>query len=51
MMNEFGRLADDYRQMHAAVDLLEFSRWLAQVPYSPLYDSHISPDRALTSLL
>lgn len=51
VMNEFGRLADDYRQMHAAVDLLEFSRWLAQVPYSPLYDSHISPDRALTSLL
>ena len=51
VMNEFGRLADDYRQRHAAVDLLELSRWLAQVPCSPLYDSHLSPDRALTSLL
>jgi hypothetical protein len=51
VVNEFGRLADDYRATRDVVDLTELSRWLAQTPCSPLYGGHISPDRALRSLL
>ncbi len=35
-MNEFGHLADSYREQHDPVDLVELSLWLAQVPCRPL---------------
>jgi hypothetical protein len=51
VMNELGHLADDYRHSNEVVDLLELSRWLAHTPCSPLYGSHVSPDRALEARL
>jgi len=51
VMNEFGRLADDCRHANDDVDLAELTRWLSQVPCSPLYDTHVSPDRALRAHL
>lgn len=50
-MNEFTYLAEDFRRLNEAVDLLELSLWLAQVPCSPLFKSHGSPDRELRAVL
>ncbi|MGH9155068.1 MAG: hypothetical protein ACRD1K_04290 [Acidimicrobiales bacterium] len=47
-MNE---LADHYRYRHEMVDLVKLSLWLAQVPCSPLFTSHGSPERELRSIL
>lgn len=47
VMSEFAYLADNYRERHDPVDLVELSLWLAQVPCSPLYPSHGVPDLEL----
>jgi len=36
---------------HGTLDLIDLSLWLAQVPCSPLYGSHLSSDRALLAAL
>jgi len=51
VMNDFAQLAEHHRQQHDEIDLLDLSLWLASVPCSPLYKSHVSPDRALQALL
>lgn len=51
VMNEFAHLADNYRERHDPVDLVELSLWLAQVPCSPLHSSHGFPDLELKALL
>ena len=51
VMNDFAQLAQHHRQQHDDVDLVDLSLWLASVPCSPLYKSHVSPDRALQALL
>jgi hypothetical protein len=51
VMNEFVHLADQYRTGRGSLDLLDLSLWLSQVPCSPLYGSHVSPDRALLAAL
>lgn len=50
IMNEFGYLAEHYRNTVDDVELQELAAWLAQTPCGPLYDSHISPDRALEAV-
>lgn len=50
-MNELTHLAGVWRNPTGADDLDELSLRLAQVPCSPLYERHISPDRELTALL
>jgi len=51
VMNDFAHLAEHNRRQHDDVDLVDLSLWLASVPCSPLYKSHVSPDRALQALL
>jgi len=51
VMNEFAHMADQYYSERRTIDLVDVSMWLAQVPCSPLYDSHTSPDRALLAAL
>ena len=51
VMNDFAHLAEDHRLQHDDVSLMDLSLWLAEVPCSPLYKSHVSPDRALKALL
>ena len=51
VMNDFAQLAEHHRPQHDDVDLVDLSLWLAAVPCSPLYKSHVSPDRALQALL
>ena len=51
VMNEFVHLADNCRWIEKSVDLVELSLWLAQTPCGPLYDTHISPDRAFQAAL
>jgi hypothetical protein len=51
VMNDFAQLAEHHRQQPDDVDLVDLSRWLASMPFSPLYKSHVSPDRALQALL
>lgn len=51
VMNEFTHLAGVWRNPTGADDLDELSRRLAQVPCSPLYKRHVSPDRELAALL
>lgn len=51
VMNDFVQLAEDHRQQHDEVDLVDLSLWLAAVPCSRRYKSHVSPDRALQALL
>jgi len=51
VMNDFAHLAEHHRLQHHEVDLVDLSLRLARVPCSPLYKSHISPDRALQALL
>jgi hypothetical protein len=50
-MNEFTYLAEEFRRLNGAVDLLKLSLWLAQTPCSPLFKSHGSPDRELRAVL
>ncbi len=47
IMNQFSYLAEGYREYLETKDLLALSLRLAETPCSPLYKSHISPDRAL----
>jgi hypothetical protein len=51
VMNEFAHMAEHYYSERGTIDLVDVSMWLAQVPCSPLYGSHISPDRALLAAL
>ncbi|MGH3848294.1 MAG: DUF6933 domain-containing protein [Pseudonocardiaceae bacterium] len=51
VMNEFGHLADSYREQHDLVDLVELSLWLAHVPCGPLHSGHGFPDLELAALL
>ena len=51
VMNDFARLALEYRGMHETIDLMDLSLWLAHVPCSPLEGRDVFPDRALKSLL
>jgi len=51
VMNEFAHMAEQHRAERGTLDLLEVSLWLAQMPCSPLYGSHVSPDRALVAML
>jgi Domain of unknown function (DUF6933) len=51
VMNEFTHLAGVWRNPTGADDLDELSLRLAQVPCSPLYKRHVSPDRELAALL
>jgi len=50
-MNEFTYFARAWRNGDGIDDLDHLSMRLAQIPCSPLYKSHISPDRALAALL
>jgi hypothetical protein len=47
IMNQFTYLAEGYREHLETKDLLTLSLRLSETPCSPLYKSHISPDRAL----
>ena len=49
VMNEFVFLADHSRWYHGgtAPDLIELSVQMSETPCSPLYKTHISPDRAV----
>ena len=49
IMNEFTFLADTYRDGNPSPNLLDLSLRLATTPCSPLYKTHISPDRALAA--
>jgi len=49
-MNDFSFLADHHRGDFAG-DLLGLSVRLAETPCSPLYKSHISPDRELAAVI
>ncbi|GAA3281356.1 hypothetical protein Dvina_47350 [Dactylosporangium vinaceum] len=51
IMNEFGYLADVYRGRSGQPNLDELAARLATAPCSPLYRTHISPDRAFTALV
>jgi hypothetical protein len=50
IMNEFAYLADAHRASADDLDLVELSLRLAETPCSPLYGSHVSPDRALAAI-
>ena len=50
VMNELVFFADAYRDQIQS-DLDELAARLANVPYSPLRSTHISPDRAFTALV
>jgi hypothetical protein len=47
IMNQFGYLAEGYREYLETSDLLELSLKLAHVPCSPLYKRETFPDREL----
>lgn len=50
VMNEFASLAHYHLESQGGVDLLELSLSLAETPCSPLYKTHISPDRAVAAV-
>ncbi|MFG2040792.1 DUF6933 domain-containing protein [Dactylosporangium sp. NPDC048998] len=50
-MNEFSNLADAYRDRGMQPNLDGLAARLASTPCSPLYRTHISPDRAFTALV
>jgi hypothetical protein len=50
VMNEFGNLAEYHRASKAAIDLERISVLLAGTPCGPLYETHITPDRALAAV-
>ncbi len=43
VMIEFAHLAELHHAEHGTLDLIDLSLWLAQVPCSPLYGSHLQP--------
>jgi hypothetical protein len=47
ILNQFTYVAEGYREHLETKDLLTLSLRLSETPCSPLYKSHISPDRAL----
>jgi len=51
VMNDFARLADDYRRQEDTVELPQLACWLAQTPCGPLRTSTGFPDRELAALL
>ncbi|UWP81577.1 DUF6933 domain-containing protein [Dactylosporangium fulvum] len=51
IMSEFSHLADAYRDRGRQPNLDELAARLATTPCSPLYRTHISPDRAFTALV
>lgn len=51
VMNEFARLADWHKVVQHDDDLLAVALELSQVPTSPLYDRHVSPDRELQAVV
>ena len=51
IMTEFGHLAAVYRNTRPQAGLLDLALRLAATPCSPLYRSHISPDRELHALV
>ncbi|MBM0237724.1 hypothetical protein JNW88_12135 [Micromonospora sp. ATA32] len=51
IMNEFTRLADVYRDHEPSVDLNDLAARLATTPCSPLYRTHITPERAFAAFL
>jgi hypothetical protein len=51
ILNEFTHLATAWRSPDGHNDLNDLSLRLAQVPCSPLYQHHVSPDHELTALL
>ncbi|MER7279630.1 hypothetical protein ABT369_34825 [Dactylosporangium sp. NPDC000244] len=51
IMNEFSHLADAYRDRDMQPSLDDLAARLATTPCSPLYRTHISPDRAFTALV
>jgi hypothetical protein len=51
VMNEFSRLAGIYRGHESAPDLNDLAARLARTPCSPLYATHVSPDRAFAAFL
>jgi hypothetical protein len=50
IMNEFAFLADTHGAPATDLDLIELSLRLAETPCSPLYGTHVSPDRALVAI-
>jgi len=50
-MNEFGRLAEIYRDHEPCPDLIDLALRLATTPCSPLYGRNVSPDRELAAFL
>jgi Domain of unknown function (DUF6933) len=50
IMNELAYLADAHRGEGEDLDLVQLSLRLAETPCSPLYGTHISPDRALAAI-
>jgi hypothetical protein len=51
IMTEFAFLADTHRSQGRALDLVRVSVRLAETPCSPLYATHVSPDRALAAVV
>jgi len=51
VMTEFAHLADNYRERHGPLDLVELLLWLAQVPCSPLHSGHGFPNGEFKTLL
>jgi Domain of unknown function (DUF6933) len=51
IMNEFGRLAEIYRDHEPNPDLIDLALRLATTPCSPLYARNVSPDRELAAFL
>jgi hypothetical protein len=50
VMNEFASLAEHHRASKAAADLEALAVHLAGTPCGPLYQTHITPDRALAAV-
>src|SRR5439155_504269 len=51
IMNEFAYLAGIHRASGDGRDLVALSSRLAETPCSPLYATHVSPDRELAALV
>lgn len=51
VMNGYAQMADQYRWTEDKVDLIELSCWLAETSCGPLFETHVSPDRALQAVL
>ena len=52
VMNEFARLADWQKETVASdEDLVAVALELSEVPTSPLYQRHVSPDRELAAVV